>query len=277
MADPVYFIADAHLGSSTDDADSVREVRLLAFLRQVRERRAAHVYILGDLFDFWFEYRHVMPWRHANVLAAIRATVEGGVPVTFLGGNHDWWAGPVFAEYAGMTVHRKGFAVEHQGRRVFLHHGDGLASKGDSGYVIMKAALRNRWVIRLLRLVHPDLAYAFGHRFSRFSRQRLTGGHFELAPAVGAYVDARLAEGHDAVAIGHLHTRFAEERPGGGRFFVLGDWMSIFSTLRLEDGEFVWEDWSSGQAVDVPISAPAIYGGHGDETTATRPDAAGLG
>ncbi|GJM44548.1 MAG: UDP-2,3-diacylglucosamine hydrolase [Gemmatimonadota bacterium] len=271
MAGPVYFISDAHLGSSADPAtDAPRLERLIPFLHAVRDRRAEHLYIVGDLFDFWFEYTHVMPWRHARILGEIRAVVDAGVPVTFLGGNHDWWAGPVFEEFAGMTVHRDALTVEHQGRRVFLHHGDGLASQGDSGYMVLKAVLRNRVVIRLLRLVHPDLAYSLGHRLSRFSRQHLTGSAFRLAPAVAAYVDQRLAEGHDAVAMGHLHTRYAERRPDG-RLFILGDWMTIFSALRLEGGEFTWEDWSSGAGVDVPEMAPPAYGGHGDEVKATDP------
>ena len=149
MAGPVYFISDAHLGSSADPAtDAPRLERLLPFLRHVREKGAAHLYIVGDLFDFWFEYAHVMPWRHAGILTEIRAVVDSGVPVTFLGGNHDWWVGPVFEEFAGMTVHREGITVEHQGVRMYLHHGDGLASKGDSGYVVLKAVLRNRWLTR---------------------------------------------------------------------------------------------------------------------------------
>lgn len=272
MSGPVYFIADAHLGSSADPAtDKPRLARLSPFLRRVRERGAEHLYIVGDLFDFWFEYAHVMPWRHARILAEIRSVVDAGVPVTFLGGNHDWWAGKVFEELAGMTVHRDALSVEHQGKRIYLHHGDGLGARGDFGYVLLKAVLRNRWVVRALRLVHPDLAYAMGHRLSRFSRTHLTSAAFHVRPALGEFVDARLAEGHDAVAIGHLHTRYTETRPGGGRFFVLGDWMSIFSALRLEGGRFVWEDWSSGEGVDVDVAAAPVYGGHGDGSRSTAP------
>ncbi|MBZ0267977.1 UDP-2,3-diacylglucosamine diphosphatase [bacterium] len=273
MAGPVYFIADAHLGSSADPADDEpRLARLIPFLHHVRACGTEHLYVVGDLFDFWFEYAHVMPWRHARILGELRGVVEAGIPVSFLGGNHDWWVGNVFRD-VGMTIHADGISVEHQGRRIHLHHGDGLASKGDSGYLILKAILRNRWVIRLLRLVHPDLAYAMGHRFSQFSRKHLTTRTFHVAPALSAFVDARLAEGNDAVAIGHLHARFAETRGGGGRFFILGDWMTIFSALRLEDGAFAWEDWSSGRGVDVALDAPAIYGGHGDEPRSIAPDA----
>jgi UDP-2,3-diacylglucosamine hydrolase len=275
MPGPVYFVADAHLGSSPDPAADVpRLQRLEAFLDRVQERRAERLYILGDLFDFWFEYGHVMPRRHVAILSRIRLLVDSGVPVTFLGGNHDWWAGRTFEEFAGMTVCRNPISVEHQGKRIYLAHGDGLASRTDSGYLVMKAVLRNRWIIALLRWVHPDLAYSFGYRLSRFSRRHLTSNRFRIAEPLARVVDVRLAEGHDAFLMGHYHVRLRETRPGGGLFFVMGDWMTIYSALRLENGTFIWEDWSSGRGVDVRDEDAEVLqvGGHGDEPDrATRP------
>ena len=271
MSGPVYFIADAHLGSSGNPADDEpRLARLVPFLRDLAERRVERLYIVGDLFDFWFEYAHVMPWRHARILSEIRRLVDAGVPVEFLGGNHDWWAGATFEKFAGMKVHKDAFSVEHQGRRVHLAHGDGLASRGDSGYLALKAVLRNPWIIRALRLVHPDLAYSFGHRLSKFSREHLTSRGFHVAPALAAHVDAVLARGHDVFLMGHLHARHMETRPGGGRLFILGDWMSLFTALRLEGGEFAWEDWSSGRRVEVADPERTVTGGHGDEPRAPR-------
>lgn len=268
MDGPVYFISDAHLGSSGNpDDDAPRLARLIPFLRAVAESRAERLYILGDLFDFWFEYLHVMPRRHVRILEEIRRVVDGGVPVTFLGGNHDWWAGATFRDFAGMEVRRQSFSVAHQGKRLFLAHGDGLSSGADSGYLILKSVLRNPLVVRVLRTVHPDLAYSFGHRLSRFSRNHLTSRRFAVLPALATAVDAALSRGHDAFLMGHLHARHQETRPPGGQLFILGDWMSIFSALRLEDGRFAWEDWSSGARVDVPPedAARTITGGHGDE------------
>ena len=260
MADPVYFLGDAHLGSSLDPRDDAPRLdRLVPFLRRVGERRARHLYVLGDLFDFWFEYRHVVPWRHVPILTEIRRLVDAGIPVSFLGGNHDWWTGRGFREISGMTTHAGPISVEHQGRRLFLAHGDGLASRYDSGYLLLKRVIRNRWVVRLLSIVHPDLAYAWGYRLSRLSRQ------FRIAPQLGQFIDRALADGHDAVLMGHLHARHQEDRAGGGQLFVLGDWMTLFSALRLEDGAFRWEDWSTGEPRDVVDPAPTVLGGHGDE------------
>lgn len=265
MERPVYFISDAHLGSSVDPRDDEpRLARLLPFLRHVAGVRAEHLYVVGDLFDFWFEYEHVMPWRHFEVLAALRDVVAGGVPVTFLGGNHDWWVGPVFQDVAGMTVRRDPFTVQHQGRRVFLAHGDGLASGTDGGYLLLKKFLRNPWTIALLRIVHPDFAYSFGFRLSKLSRDHLTNRAFRVDPPLGHAVDEVLARGHDAFIMGHLHARHQETRASGGRLFVLGEWMTIFSALRLEGGDFAWEDWSTGSGRPVNDPERTIVGGHGD-------------
>ena len=272
---PVWFISDAHLGSSADPADDEpRLARLLPFLAHVAEQGAEHLYILGDLFDFWFEYVHVMPRRHARILSAIREVSSSGIPVTFLGGNHDWWAGKTFTEWAGMRVEKDPISVEHQGRRLYLAHGDGLASKHDSGYLLLKAFIRNPAVIALIRLIHPDLAYALGFRLTKVSRHYLTKGEFRIAPRLGEAIDARLAEGHDAFLMGHLHARHRERRPGGGELIVLGDWMTIFSALRLEDGVLTWEDWRDGKGVDVPEPSATIRGGHGDGPALRDPNAA---
>jgi len=265
MSAPVYFIADAHLGSSADPSeDEGRLARLVPFLRHVGDRGAERLYILGDLFDFWFEYTHVMPWRHAAILTEIRRLVDRGVGVTFLGGNHDWWAGPVFTELAGMTVFREAFTVEHQGVRLYLAHGDGLPPDTDYGYLLLKKFLRWRWLIRCLRLVHPDLTYAFGYRLSKFSRTYLSKRKFGVDPPLARTIDARLSEGHDAFLMGHLHARHQERRPNGGTLFILGDWMKLFSALRLEAGEFHWEDWSEGKLVDVGSAEGTVVGGHTD-------------
>jgi UDP-2,3-diacylglucosamine hydrolase len=228
----------------------------------VGARSGERLYILGDLFDFWFEYTHVMPWRHARILAEIRSLADRGVPVTFLGGNHDWWSGQVFERFARMTVRREPFSVEHQGVRLYLAHGDGLGSSGDVGYRTLRFVLRNRIVTRLLRLVHPDLAYAMGHRVSKFSREHLTTRKFEIRDELARAVDETLARGHDAFLMGHLHGMYAETRPPGGKLFVLGDWMSLFSALRLEDGAFHWEDWSSGSAREIPEPVVPVRGSH---------------
>jgi UDP-2,3-diacylglucosamine pyrophosphatase LpxH len=149
-------------------------------------------------------------------------------------------------------------------------HGDGLSSHGDTGYLALRATLRNPWTIRLLRLVHPDIAYALGHRLSKLSREHLTARSFRILPALARNIDATLALGYDAFIMGHLHARHTERRPGGGWLFILGDWMSLFSALRLENGEFVWEDWSGGVGVDATNPEATLRGGHGDEPATHR-------
>src|SRR5256885_15495067 len=123
--DQAVFLSDVHLGSASDRGPA-REERLLAFLRG-RAATAQRLFILGDLFDFWFEYRHAIPRRHLRVVLALRELVAGGVPVEYFGGNHDFWVGSFLAEEVGATVHDEPRRVDWAGRRMVLMHGDGLA------------------------------------------------------------------------------------------------------------------------------------------------------
>jgi hypothetical protein len=114
----------------------------------------------------------------------------------------------------------------------------------------------------MLRSVHPDLAYAFGHRFSKFSREHLTDREFALDETLKQTIDAVLARGHDAFLMGHLHARHQERRPSGGMLYILGDWMTIYSALRLEGGVFEWEDWSERTPRSVADPDRTVTGGH---------------
>ena len=158
MAGPVYFIADAHLGSSADPAaDEPRLARLVPFLRRVRDRGAEHLYIVGDLFDFWFEYRSVVSRRAFPVVCALRRLVDAGVEVTWMGGNHDYWLGDFLRDEVGLRVMRVPLEVTLEGRRILLIHGDGLAGRQDRGYRVLRAVIRAPLSESLFRLIHPVL------------------------------------------------------------------------------------------------------------------------
>ena len=121
------FVSDVHLGAGRPDADQARARRLIAFLEQ-HASRAQALYVLGDLFDFWFDYRHAIPKHHVPVLLRLAQLVENGVPVTFFGGNHDFWAGPYLEQTFGIRAFVAPATLPIGGRNVALMHGDGLAS-----------------------------------------------------------------------------------------------------------------------------------------------------
>jgi UDP-2,3-diacylglucosamine hydrolase len=236
----VYFLADAHLGADPREEEAAREARLHEFLTSLVDRAAA-LYIVGDLFDFWFEYRTAIPRRHFGTLAALRQLRASGVSITYLNGNHDFWLGPFLREELGLHTHEDALALDLQGHRIWLHHGDGLAH-GDLGYKMLKKVLRNPASIALYRLIHPDLGIPFAHMVSRWSRhsrgERPLDGD-RLWTRIGV---PRFAEGFDTVMIGHFHHAW-ERREDGRSFFMLGDWIESFTYVVLRDGVFTLERW----------------------------------
>src|SRR3989337_947365 len=126
MRDKIFFFSDAHLGSGSSSEEKMKEERLIAFLKKVQVE-ASHLYIVGDLFDFWFEYRHLIPKNFQRIINQLGWLKEGGVKIDYLCGNHDFWLGDFLPQQMGIPVHRDFLEVEHQGKKIFLSHGDGLA------------------------------------------------------------------------------------------------------------------------------------------------------
>src|SRR4051812_32331691 len=153
-ARPAYFISDLHLGARYRGMPAERETWLLRFLREDAPR-ASHLFILGDLFEFWMEYGSYVPKYHFRVLAALEALVRSGVEVHYLAGNHDFSLGPFFADQLGVKVHADEIRMDLQGQRLLLLHGDGLAAS-DGRYRLMKKVFRHPLANFLFRLLHPD-------------------------------------------------------------------------------------------------------------------------
>ncbi|MCX6136482.1 MAG: UDP-2,3-diacylglucosamine diphosphatase, partial [Ignavibacteriales bacterium] len=142
MMKSTFFISDLHFGLQSPKHEKEKERRFLAFLYHVAAN-GERLFILGDLFDYWFEYRHVVPRGYHHVLSALGHLVESGITVEYLAGNHDFWLQKFFPEDLGIPVHKDPLMVELHGKIIFLHHGDGLALR-DTGYRILKSILRNR-------------------------------------------------------------------------------------------------------------------------------------
>lgn len=230
---PIYFLSDVHIGTASAAVEADKEHRLLEWLTEV-ERSAAALVILGDLFDFWFEYRHAIPSRGFNVLARLRRLVDAGIPIDFLGGNHDYWVGSFLRDQLGIQTHSQPMTLEAQGRRLFLAHGDGLAP-GDLGYRLIRRVFRNPLAIGLYRWIHPDLGIPLATSSSRTSRH-----YTQEAPVIGSELWKTIAEpafarGHDAVIIGHFHKPI-HIRSSGRDFVINGDWMGHFSYTVLQGG-----------------------------------------
>jgi UDP-2,3-diacylglucosamine hydrolase len=240
----VVFLSDAHLGAEAVDRESARAARLHGFLDSL-PGRASSLYIVGDLFDFWFEYRTAIPRRHFGTLAALARLRDAGVAITYLNGNHDFWLGTFLSESLGIKTVEGAVTVEEQGRRLWVHHGDGLIG-GDLGYKVLRGVLRHPFSIALYGLLHPDAGIPLAHAVSAWSRT--SRGDPPLTPdrlwnEIGK---PKFADGYDGVIIGHFHHAF-ERRENGREFFVLGDWIDDFTYLEMVDGRITQSAWRGGE------------------------------
>jgi UDP-2,3-diacylglucosamine hydrolase len=251
------FISDCHLGGGPKEAALARQQRLISFLED-EASRAQTLYMLGDLFDFWFEYRQAIPRRHFHVLTALRRLSEAGVSLVFVCGNHDYWAGSFLTDEIGCQVHYKPAETVLQGRRVLLAHGDGM-TPGERGYRALRSVLRNPVSIAGYRLLHPDWGFAIADLVSKFSRATNDESLFDADKLCTELAEPYFNKGVDVVVIGHYHHPTHLYR-ADHEFLILGDWIRSNTFAVLEDSNFTLHQWTENGStpyVKAGRSAPA--------------------
>ncbi len=224
MSNPTLIVSDLHLGAVPD---AVRD----AFIRFTRHWHGQldTLLINGDLFDFWFEYRTVVPNAHFHTLRALADLRESGVKIVLLGGNHDAWGGPFLKDTIGMELAHEELELEIAGRRALVAHGDGLGP-GDLGYKMLKRVLRNRAVWGAMRWVHPDFAGRIARRVSRTNdgtEERFKRAQ-ERAKTLEDYAVKLLHERDDLdlVVFGHCHHPQLKAVGTRGYYVNSGDWVT---------------------------------------------------
>ena len=210
----------------------------MAWLEHAGER-ASSIILNGDLFDFWFEYRWGVPRKYDQVLDRLREIVDAGVPVTLMGGNHDWWGGSYLRDEIGLEFLQDPVVRDIAGRRTFLAHGDGLGA-GDLGYRVLKLALRSP----LTRFAFSTLPVSVGDRVgAHFSHTRdrwhQWGPHQDArSAALEAWARAKLETERELelVLLGHTHLPIVREVTPDRWYVNSGDWVNHRSYLTLEEG-----------------------------------------
>lgn len=239
---PLLIVSDIHLGAVPD----ATERAFRAFLAHAGDT-ASGLLINGDLFDFWFEYRTVVPRAHYRVLAALRDLTEKGVKVWFVGGNHDAWGGSFLSEEVGVEVVHGPLVMDLAGRRTLVAHGDGVGS-GDLKYRMMKACIRHPLIVGGFRQLHPDWgAWIAG----KVSTTEAKAEYSDAAAAGRARYIREWAVGEiesdptlALVTAGHSHVPLVEEIRPGRYYANSGDWIFHRSYLSLRgDGPPVLESW----------------------------------
>lgn len=232
-----FFVSDVHLGLQVGDPAG-RERRFSDFLRGLPEDTDA-VYLLGDIWDFWYEYRDVVPKGYIRVFSALQDLMDRGVKVYFFQGNHDVWTYGYFEEL-GMKKLAQPYVVEIEGKKFCLGHGDGLGPV-PSGYGLLRGLFHNRIAQFLFSMLHPWIAFRFGNGWSKNNRlahdkEYVFNGAEE--PLYKFAVDFSDRNDVDHFIFGHYHSSVDMTLPSGARFHVLKDWMHS-SPYICFDGETV--------------------------------------
>lgn len=220
-----YFASDVHLGLDVKDP-AEREERFTVFLKSIPVKDTEALYLLGDIWDFWYEYHDVVPKGYVRVFAALMDLMDAGVKVYFFQGNHDIWCYHYF-EDMGMIILQQPHVVKI-GEKVFcLGHGDGLGP-GHHLYKLMRWGFRSRFFQGLFSLLHPYLAFRFGKGWSKKSRVAKTVEYVFRGTEEPLYkfaVDFLRHTHVDYFVFGHFHCKVDMTLPGGARLIVLKDWM----------------------------------------------------
>jgi UDP-2,3-diacylglucosamine hydrolase len=233
----VYIASDVHLGIPDAEQSLDRERKLIRWLDSARAD-AQEIILLGDLFDFWFEYKHAIPKGYPRLLGKLAELADSGLPLTLFSGNHDMWYGDYFPRYLGIPVHTDPVIREFFGYRCYLAHGDGLGP-GDQGYKLLKWGMRSRLLRWCFRWIHPDWGIPLANYFSGSSRnhqlkhQDVDHGEREfLYQFVQQYVAAQ--DDIDYFIFGHRHFEKRQAMSQRAEMIVLGDWIADFSYLTIE-------------------------------------------
>ena len=229
-----YFVSDVHLGLAVADP-SGREARFVEFLRGIPAAETESLYLLGDIWDFWYEYRDVVPKGYTRVFAALQDLMDAGVKVYFFQGNHDIWTYSYFEEL-GMKRCVQPYVTEIGGKKFCLGHGDGLGP-GMRGYKFMRWGFHNRFLQRCFSTLHPWLAFRMGNGWSRKSRLGKSIGYTFKGKEEPLYkFCAAFPEPVDYFVFGHYHC--AVDLPvGNARLLILRDWITVSNWMVYDASE----------------------------------------
>lgn len=240
----VYFASDFHLGIPDYASSLIREKKIVAWLEMV-SIDASEIFLMGDIFDFWFEYKTVIPKGYVRLLGKIAELTDRGIPIHLFRGNHDVWAFDYLEKEAGVHLHRKPVVKEFDGKKLFLAHGDGLGP-GDGGYKFLKKVFEFKPNQFLFKWLHPDIGARMGLYFSKKSRlanlSKEGKKETKIEPQdemLYEYAKRKIIEYPDLdyLIFGHRHIPMQLKVNEKTEMLILGDWISHFSYGVFEDGK----------------------------------------
>jgi UDP-2,3-diacylglucosamine hydrolase len=248
----IYFASDFHLGIPDRASSIARERRLVQWLDEIKADAAA-LFLVGDLFDTWFEYRNVVPRGYTRFMGKLAELSDAGLRIEVFTGNHDLWMRDYFKEELNIPVHHEAITLDVNGKRFFVAHGDGLGP-GDQGYKLLKAVLRNKVSQWLYRRVHPDTGVGFAGWLSRLGpkhsadmpAKKFLGPEKEML--VQFCMETLNREHFDYFIFGHRHIAIEFPLPQSSLYVNLGDWLQFDSYAEFDGQKLALKYYKSTSA-----------------------------
>jgi len=238
MGNKIYFASDFHLGTGSYVSVREREDRLVRWLDMIKAD-AAEIYLMGDVFDFWFEYATVVPKGYIRFLGKLSQLADAGIKITLFKGNHDMWMFDYFEKELGATIISNELEIERNGKKFFLHHGDGLGP-GDAMYKVLKKVFRSKLSQWLFARLHPNFGVGIANYWSR--KSRIAGETNEVRKSLEkewlvTYSQEVLTHKfYDYVIFGHRHLPLDIQLNEKSRYINLGEWVN-YNSYAVFDGE----------------------------------------
>jgi len=239
VAEKIFFASDFHLGLPAGSDPRERELRIVRWLNDVSPE-AKEIFLLGDVFDFWWEYKLVVPKGFTRFLGTISALTDSGLPVHFFAGNHDTWIGNYLADECGITIHKEPLETEFNGKKFYLAHGEGLGTR-DKFYKILLSIFRNKPLQVMYSALHPWIGMGIGHKWSLSSRLG-KGISLEFLGEekedLFRYSKELLETQHiDYFIYGHRHLAMRFALNDDSAIIILGDWIKTGSYAEWDGKE----------------------------------------
>ncbi len=238
MAKNIYFASDFHLGTPDYAESRAREARIVSWLNLIKPT-CSELFLMGDIFDFWFEYEKVIPKGFIRLQGKLAEMADAGIKIYFFKGNHDMWVRDYFTKEIGLEIISDEFQMERNGKKFYLHHGDGLGP-GDRKYKMLRKIFRSRLCQWLFARIHPNLGIGIANGWSRKSRAAGSEKEVFLGEEkewLAIYAKEQLQKQHiDYFIFGHRHLPLDIQLNDHSRYVNIGEWLN-YNSYAVFDGE----------------------------------------
>ena len=234
----IYFASDLHLGVPNREKSLEREKLFVQWLEEVKADAEA-IYLVGDIFDFWFEYKKAVPKGYVRLLGKLAEITDSGIPIHIFTGNHDMWLFDYLEKEINATIYRKPIEVSLKGKRFFIGHGDGLGP-GDKGYKLIKKIFENKLCQWLFERIHPNLGISIAQYWSK--KSRIANGqkddtYYGENEWLTQFCKAKMKTIEvDYFIFGHRHLPLEEDLGDNTTYINLGEWVN-YNSYAVFDGE----------------------------------------